>query len=278
MSDHIVDLLGDFLEDRLDASARAAVEAHVAECRECAADLAFARVLREQETEVWAGHPTPDRIVAIASGEVAATAEEEAHLKVCDDCGREAVWVRSTPPVPAAVVDSRGRRRVVSWAVGITAVAAALATFVLMPRSLDSDELRAMARFEPLPVQIVRGGEVGDDTAERRLRGLEAYRDGQYEEAVVAFQPLAANGDVELRLYLGSALLLLDRPREAVTVLGAVVSAAGSDELRDLALWQLANAHLAGGNHQPARLALSQLRDLGGAHAQAARDLLDVLD
>jgi len=278
MSDHIVDLLGDYLEDRLDRATCAAVEAHVSGCRDCAADLAFARALRAQGEAARADHLAPERIVAIVTGEVPISAGEKAHLDACTECSREAAWVRATPPVPE-VARGSARRRVVAWAAGITAVAAVVATLVLMPSTPDPARSRSLARYEALPVHVVRGGEAGQDPASlHRARGLEAYADGRYEDAAVELRPIAAAADAETRLYLGSALLMLQRPDEARLELEAAASGDHSPAFMDLALWQLANAQLAGGDGAAARLTLQRLRDLGGIHASAAGDLLAALE
>jgi hypothetical protein len=95
MRKHIGRIIADYLEDRSSDRQRAEAEYHLERCRGCAADVAWARAFRGQ-FRALAVHPTPRRVIELASVEGAPESDEErAHLSRCPDCRREIEWARA---------------------------------------------------------------------------------------------------------------------------------------------------------------------------------------
>jgi len=289
VNDHVTDEIADFLEGRLSRERSEAIEAHLAGCGDCAADVAFARALRDQAMDQQLMHVRPARIVAVASGDAPWTEVERRHLEGCDPCRTELEWAeRNVREVADRVAspDVRGGReteregrsgswrrlfgRKLEWGL-VAAVATVLVVMLtLSQRSVDPGRARDLARLEPIPVNMTRSVPEPGSSAERKLQGLERYRDGDYEEARALLREAAGaeTEDPDLLLFLGSAALLSGDYGAAVNQLTACVEIAGSAALREEASWQLANAHLAAGHVDEARSLLHELA--GGRGARAA--------
>ncbi len=172
-----------------------------------------------------------------------------------------------------------GRRRLPAWPVGLAVLAVAvLVLALLLPGSPDDDSAPDRPPIEPLPVNLKHSSGVGDPISEARRHGLEYYRDGRYEDAVPELREAVTGGEIELWLYLGSALALVNETWEAKLILERVANLAGQDDLRDRALWQLASAQLVDGDVPAAQATLVRVQNVGGAHATAAAELLTTLD
>jgi hypothetical protein len=294
MSDHIVDQIADYLEGRLAPDATRAFESHLEECEACAADVEFARAFQTGAVEQGLMHIRPGRIVALADDPSVTTEIEERHLMDCSSCRSELEWVRTSSA--SDVADGGGspagrdsglhptRDRKSRWAFSrgwglglVTAAVAVLAVLLMLPDgTVDPERARGLARIEPIPVNITRSPVSPGSFEEARLIGLESYRDGDYGRAAerldeaVDLRPDAA----ELYLYLGSAAMLDNDYEPATRYLQTCIERAGNDALRDEAMWQLANAYLAGGDVNSARTTLQRIRDAGGARAGDSTRLL----
>jgi Flp pilus assembly protein TadD len=137
-----------------------------------------------------------------------------------------------------------------------------------------------LARIEPLPVRISRSVAEPGSFEAARVRGLEHYRDGDYDVAAAAFGDALTlkPGDAEILVYLGSTELLRGDDERAARYLEAGLAVAEAAPLREELLWQLANARLRAGNVAGAKQALSKVVELGRAHASEARQLLDSIE
>jgi len=281
---HIVELIADYLENRLTPEQRHEVEMHRDACGECAAAIAFAMKLHEEALAQGLAHIRPDRIVALSGNRASATKVEAAHLDACENCRREMEWAAEAVDEAAeeADEDSRPRHTLTVarrwWPAAAVVAAAAIALIFMLPRGPhDGSDMTGFVRIEPLPVNITRGSAEPGTFEATRLRGLEQYRDGDYSGAITAFEEALSlrDGDAEVLLYLGSAELLQGNPASAARHLASGASRADSPALREELLWQLAQAQLASGHRAEAERSLRDVIALRGRRAALARTILE---
>jgi thioredoxin-like negative regulator of GroEL len=235
-SEHV---LAAFAEGRLEAGKEAQVRGHLSRCGACVGD------------------------VRAALDELAAIAAETAR-----DAGSAARrGLRLVEP-------TRGPRRPVwpVWPVWIGLAAAAVLLVVFGPRLLDGGGARRakaveLARVEAIAARIPRGPA---DEAERAFRdGLAHYQAEAWSEAEakLAEAGVLAPDRADVALYRGSALLLLERSKDALPYLELACAADGpaGHEAR----WQLAQALLSTGAIAEAVGELDQLLVGGHRAAQA---------
>ena len=294
---HILELIADYLENRLTPEQRREVEMHRDRCGECGAALAFAMKLQEEALAQGLAHIRPDRIVALAAERNAATTVEQQHLDSCESCRRELEWASAGKEDEALAgedADEDSRRRATPsfarrWWPAVTVAAAALIAFLIflprgsrdtvtpIPRELhETTDYSSLARIEALPVRINRSAVEPGTFEAARLRGLELYRDADYAGARAALEEALAlrPGDAEMLLYLGSAELLQGNPAGAAVHLATGVSRADTPALREELLWQLVQAHLAANNREDATATLEEVVALAGRRAGDAGRLL----
>jgi tetratricopeptide (TPR) repeat protein len=298
MSGHVAGEIADYIEGLMKPDRARAFEAHISSCPDCAADLDYARSLQTGGLQQGLMHIRPARIVSLAGERETVSEIEAQHLKRCESCRAELEWVRESSksdPMPGGGVangiraarsaiqrprSSRSRYR--AWGLGLAAVSAAVVLFlmVLPDGSMDTDTARGLARVEAIPVNITRRPVPPDSFAEKRLRGLEEYRDGRYESARAYFERAAEiqPADSEILLFLGSAAMLVGDHDAAAKHLLMLVEGTNDEGLRMEGLWQLANSYLAVGRVEEAKSLLGRVRDTGGLRADEATTLLRQLN
>ncbi|HMB70580.1 MAG TPA: zf-HC2 domain-containing protein [bacterium] len=272
MRRHVVDRVAEYLAGELSPEELDAFRRHLAECPDCAADVSWAERARRIAMAGGAAHVAASRIVAISEG-AAAEPAERAHLESCPACREELEWMRS--PVPSAAPEAGGERTRRLWIPWTLATAAALAAVVMLP---DGPAFDPADLADPQPLSVPTARSPADRPA-ALTRGLEAYRAGDW---AVAADSLAAAlrhhpEDQEVALYLASAELLGGRAAAAAARLEPLTGSADRI-LREEATWMLIHADLARGRTDRARSGLQTLADGPGAHAEAARALLDRWD
>jgi hypothetical protein len=215
-----------------------------------------------------------------------------------DDKLVEKLWQRLRPALstehPKPVM--RKRWTTLAWALAPVA-AAVLLVFALRspisrphgivttprieaPAALQYD-LKQIAPVQPAPVAIPlddlltwRSGEA--DSGRRGLiSAFAAYQKGAYVEAARKFAGVAASdpGNYQAAFYGGVALLVADRPREAVAALERAESLGGPAE-RDETQWYLGLALVHAGELTRGRELLDGLCAAKGAHAPDACQIL----
>ena len=176
----------------------------------------------------------------------------------------------------ASVAAPRPRllRDVRTWAAAAAVVFLTTAIALSVDWTGSSDrpiDLASLARREALAVPLVRSdsGSLG--------RGLAAYRDGRYEDAVEELRVASEESDsCEARLYLGSALILLNEDAEARSSLVLARSQCSGSLLHE-AIWQLVQLELVRGS--PATVIDGMLSGFATTHrADDARELQAALD
>lgn len=281
------------------------IQRHLDSCEDCAADVAFARELREQAAAQGLRHLAAERIVALASGE-APGAEERAHLEGCSACRAELEWAERQDPVdtilpepPPDVARADGQRRGPAWRWiwgGVTAAAAALAVFFMLPldrgteppapgpapippRASPPAPIAGLARLDPLPVRLTRAP-VEPGFEEDRVAGLEAYQAADYPAAIGHFRRAldARPAHDETALYLGSAELMTRDAAAAAATLEPLAQRAADPVVRSEALWRLANARVLLEREADALATLRVLRDLGGERGSEAAALIEAIE
>jgi tetratricopeptide (TPR) repeat protein len=172
----------------------------------------------------------------------------------------------------------RAPRRARLWGLaGVTALAATL-WLLFIPR--DKPEIVTLAVIEPLPVRLNRGEADSGQFHEARIRGLELYAGADYAGARDALQravELEPDND-EVNLYLGSAELLVGNESRAQPPLRTAARTTASPQVREEALWQLANAHLAAGERSEAVSVLREVVSQDRRHREQAERLLGELE
>jgi hypothetical protein len=282
------------------------IRRHLESCPECAADVEWARQLRQQVLAEDLRHLAPERIVALAGDRAAATAEELGHLAICRQCQVEIDWANRQEPVdrmvseiepriPIDIVRPQPRSRLGwhwGWAVAAGVAVAAIALIMITPTGHRPPPLppanvpapapvsvASLARLQPLPVRFTRAPVAPGGFEDHRMRGLEAYESGDYAGAAVSFRrALAEHEDDETRIYLGSAELLRGNARAADSVLAPVASQATDTALQAEALWQIVNARLLLERRSDALDALVRLRALESPHRIEADSLVRRLE
>lgn len=309
MSEHVGSEILDFVERRLDEARMREIQRHLDTCEDCAADVAFARELREQAAAQGLRHLPPERVVALAAGD-SPSAEERGHLDGCSACREEVAWAERQDPIdtilPAVAPpeigpspSARGERRGPAWQWiwgGVTAAAAALAVFFLLPldrgtepqppvpapvppRTSPPPSIAGLARLDPLPVRLTRApAEPGFD--EERVAGLEAYQAADYPAAIEHFRRALAVRPAhdETALYLGSAELMTRNATAAEATLAPLAERAPDPVIRSEALWRLANARVLLEREADALATLRLLRDLGGERDTDAAALIAAIE
>ena len=288
MSDHVVGDIADYLEDRLDPEREQAFKNHLDECAECAADYAVALQFHEHGAREDLRHLSAERIAILASEPEARITEiEQRHLDECENCRSEYEWAKTHPDEDAwdSVVSAAGGlatpRKSWRWGwkpvgVGLAAAAAAILLIIALPDGRDVSDLAIM---EPLPVRISRAPVTPGTFEAFRLHGLELYRSEDYAAALEHLRRAytARPEDAEVPLYIGSAHLMLDQPKDALVFLEVAIEKTTNDAIREESLWQLANAQIAAGLVTDARSVLEKVIAAAGPHAADARQLLEKL-
>lgn len=298
---HILELIADYLENRLTPEQRREVEMHRDKCGECGAALAFAMKLQEEALAQGLAHIRPDRIIALSADRKSATAVEQQHLATCESCRNELAWASAGKEDEALAgedADEDSRRRAAPsfarrwWPAATVAAAAVIALVIFLPRgsrdvsdqalqgSPDTVDYSSLASIQPLPVRINRSVSETDSFETARLRGLEFYRDADYDGARVAFGDALVRkpGDSEMLLYLGSAESMSGDFAGAAAHLEEALRTAEAPALREELLWQLANVKLATNDVEAAKPALTEMISLGLGHSARARELLGGLE
>jgi len=285
VSDHVHLEIADYLAGRLPDDRRRRFEDHMRRCESCSAEVRWAAEFREEALRQGLRHLDPSREIEIATGHEPATDAERAHLDLCPTCRAELDWAREhaadedeaaeedEPPAP--------RSRRIPWG-GFAAAAAAVLILALVWLTVPRPDRSVvdLARPEPLPVRTVRSAPEPGSFEALRLDGLDAYAAGEYAVArealrrAVELRPEQA----EVRLYLGSAALLLGEPEAAVAELDRAAGLAESPALRDEATWQAGQAALASDRPDEAARRLRSLAEGEGRRAAEARGLLETLE
>jgi hypothetical protein len=293
MNEHVTLELADYLAGRLDPERQEAMARHIQTCPECAAEVAFASRFVESAIEQGLAHLRADRVVRIADEPGSATAAERSHLEACAACRAEVEWAGKAPAGSAELpgsgtVAGAGKRRVFRlrpriWIPAAAALAAVLAIVILRmdaPPLRDPAALAGLISAEPLPVRINRSIIPADSFEVARLRGLEAYAEGDHAAARDRFAEALTlrPGDPEVLLYAGSSALLEGDAAVAAPLLEAGLARAGTGAeaapLREELAWQLADARLEMGDGATARSHLEELARQGGRHAEEARRIV----
>jgi hypothetical protein len=276
MIGHVGLMIADLLAGRLAPDEVRELEEHVKDCSECAADLAWARELRDRALRDGLRHIEPTRVVAIGAG-APLTEAETLHLETCDACRREVRWSEGVEEGDAEE-EGPPLRVPPRWAWAALAAAAAVVLALWLPRTGTRDSA-GLARLERLPVRITRSAPAAGSFEEARLLGLEAYAAGEWS-AAREFLGRAAGmeaGDAEILLYLGSAEALSGDPKRGAATLERAVGLAEDPIVRDEASWQLANARIASGEAERVGDLLRDITSRGGRRRDDARALLDAL-
>lgn len=239
---------------------------------------------RASASEVWerasADPPDPMEIAALAEGTLPAGRARDVRAALARSAEGYGMFEAALEEVHAATpLDAPGSgdqhprparllRDPRAW---IAAAAVLLAIFAVGRFAPDPGvDVTALARREPLLVATLRSGE------DPIQPGLRAYGNTDYAAAVGELSAATVIDPENCLgwLYLGSALLLLERAEEAVPALEhAADSCTGS--LADEARWQLAQARLAGGDGPRAAALLESLTESN--HADDARTQLEGL-
>jgi hypothetical protein len=166
--------------------------------------------------------------------------------------------------------------------VPVASLAAAAAVVALLwlggATHLDNTVVvRQLASLTPLPSPAVTLRATTLEPSSGFRQAMDAYREGNFADAVTRFQRLNSSAAAEplALLYLGISQLQLD-PDSAVQPLQAA-AAASAGLLQEHALWYLANAHLSRGDSANAAATLQTLHDLGGDYAPNAAVKLTAL-
>lgn len=201
-----------------------------------------------------------------------------------DDPGRFATATRAAlepgRPRPAGNRWLGGWRcpRVLAPAVGLLALAT-----VLLCSGRPSRPTSSLAVLEPLPamrVEVLHDAPSDADAA--YADGLDAYRNGTWEQAARSFAEAASLASPgwakrhEAQLLTGSSLLLDGRASQAVIPLRDA-AASPLSAIREQALWQLVQARLVLGEKAAAQQALASLM-VSPVYGRRAAALLEQLE
>lgn len=225
--------------------------------------------------------------------DAAATSELLEHVESCSECSRELDLVAdllhapALQAVPAAATPRRFALRRVLAAGGL---AAAVLLFLFLPtREEGSTEgCQRLARLAPPHVAEVllrgeSGGDVsGSQAAARFSEAMQGFASGDYASAIPMLEGCTREqpSNALAFFYLGLARLQLgDREQDALA-LEALRKAQdlGEGLLAEQALWYRANAHLARGEGEAARLLLLEVIERDGDFEPNARTLLAELE
>jgi predicted anti-sigma-YlaC factor YlaD len=308
VTDHTTTQLADYLQGRLDPTQELEVKRHVEACADCAADLAFARELRQNAMSQGMMHLSTTRIIAIATEGSSADEVEERHLDRCEACRSEYAWAEKRPgedawdslqfqkrraqsvevepterPAQPVELEPRRRRRGPSttvWTLGVAA-AAVLAVVLLLPRGQDVQEaVRALASPQALPVSTTRAQGDPGSFEDTRAKGLNRYAEGDYSGAqehlrsALALQP----GDGVATLYLASAEVLTAQVDPAASRLQDLLSGDLLAGIRSEALWLLIQVRVIQGRGGEALSLLARDEVLPERYRDAAGPLRDRLE
>lgn len=163
-----------------------------------------------------------------------------------------------------------------AWAFGILAIAASVLTVMIIRPNMEMrGSVARLAILQPLalPTTLPTDPRGDESTATTRREAIAAYADKDYHrvEALLIAEVKARSADADALLLLGSALLLSDRPAESREPLQAAGRLATSDQVREEALWQQAQASLLLGRRVEATAFLQEVAKTGVAHPQEAR-------
>jgi len=284
-NDHVLDLVLDYIEGRLDPDQTDEVRQHLRGCDDCRQDFEHASTLRGATIEAGLRHIHSQRIVELADG-IHPTVEEKQHLDACDSCRREVTWSQDLD-VPVGLLEDvpapRATRRglfglplpVLQWG----SILAAAAVLVVMTLPRGNDALKSLADVRALPVQV-------DTTraAQRAMdRGLSAYADADYRSSRSEFQRAVReeSGYAEAYLYLGSSELHLGEVASAVQNLALAIQATDPDEMDRTgaaAHYLLGNAYLLQGRGNYARNNFERVIALDGLFVPEAEAQLQKME
>ena len=280
---HVIDQVREFCHAQLTPLQTRAIEAHLVECQECAADYAWARSFVADAETAALRHLASERLLNLGE-EANPTTEESLHLEACAECSELLSWsaaLSAEPETRREEVAGLRARLQTRWT-GATERIRRLRRLLS-----DRDSPTTWARFacvEPIPVRIHRGRVEPGSFEESWLRGLEAYSSRDFAAAAIEFERAEEMqpGRPEVSLYLGSARLLLGDSARAISFQNLALERLKSledaqESVAQEARWQLANAHLVIGDAKQAKMLLRALLVIGGNRAGAARDLLERL-
>jgi tetratricopeptide (TPR) repeat protein len=173
-----------------------------------------------------------------------------------------------------------GQFRQARWKLAALGSVAAAAVLVLVFLPGRRDHVPGPVGIEPLPVHIPRGADAADSFEVRRVQGLGLYAARQYEAAIAELRQAhrLRPDDAEVLLYGGSALLLLGRVEEGLTLLHQAAGLQAAPSVREEVFWHTANAALALGDADQARAALQEVVSMDRRHRDEAEALLSRLD
>lgn len=284
-NDHVLDLVLDYLEGRLDPDRTDEVRQHLRGCDDCRQDFEHASALRGATIEAELRHIHSHRIVELADG-LHPTVHENQHLDACETCRRELEWsgdldlpVELLEEGPAPVETRRGLfglpLPVVQW--GSVLAAAAVLVVLTLPRG--DDALRSLADVRALPVEV----DVTRAASTAMDRGLTAYADADYRTSQAEFQRAVREeaGYAEAYLYLGSSQLHLGEVASAIQNLAQAIQSTDTDELDRTgaaAHYLLGNAYLLQGREGYARSNFERVITLDGLFVPEAREQLEKMD
>jgi hypothetical protein len=125
-----------------------------------------------------------------------------------------------------------------AFAGAVAAGAIVLLLLLLFPTAHDVDSLGRLPAF----TQEMHLRAAAEDRATPDLaRGVRAYEDGNYAQAIAILQPAKAEGEWETirRIYLGSALAWCGRHREAAAMLRSISLCDQPDPWSSVGIWTL---------------------------------------
>ncbi|HET7698352.1 MAG TPA: tetratricopeptide repeat protein [Vicinamibacterales bacterium] len=256
------EILDSYLLGRLNEADAHAFEAHCFECVRCFEDLealtAIQRELRRSGGDSASDARVPVLRWAPAAG-LAAAAVLAAGVMF---------WMRApatTPEPPGAQVSSARETPVRTPAPTGQA-------------GVPDPSLAQLARVEPPPYEPVTLRGAADEATARFRRGMDHYRKGDYDRAIVDLRDASQldPGAAHVRFFLGICHLMSGQDGAAVEQLRATLALGDSAYLEE-AHWYLAKAYLRRKDVGAARAQLTALVALRGARrAEAQRLLSDI--
>lgn len=215
----IGDLLWDYQLELLSPADRQRFEAHLLECDHCFQDVyALAPVFERIKA-----HPQP----------------------FLQELARPGFWEQAKNRFAGLKEQYLVLSPAVRWGLAAAGITALILISILPFRS--PDRLADLAVIEPYPFQALSPmGGVGRSEAENTFfRGMQAYNDGRYHEALPSLQAAIAldSTDAEFQFFLGITYLLAGDAASAIAPLTAAILLDPS-RFEARARWYLGNAYL----------------------------------
>jgi hypothetical protein len=282
------ELLGRYLEARVEAGIAAGIEQHVAACSGCREALEDERLLagfKNQTRLVLASCPSHEEMLQYLERDASLSPfrrlEIKTHFQKCSLCRDEAAWAQKTVAAPAAEPAPEKARAPWwswGWAWGAAAAAAVvLAVLLLYPYQFGS---RRFARYAQVPDfsydQILAefGENHPEDLPRFRQAALEISLGGYQEGATILKELQSRHGsDPSIAFFQGYIALREGRWQEATLL----CTKAESSALDGFRCWYLANVALKAGD---LRLARRELRHAAGhqEYRERSQRLLQMMD